>query len=306
MTESRTPTAAPRAARPATGPDPAAGVARSRVYDRRSLTYSNTFDDPWRRNAIRAVEWATGKLTVLRRVRAFERLAPVPVGQDFWRAALDTMGIPLLTPEAQRDLLPGMGPVIVVANHPHGLVDGMILAELIGCRRTDYRILTRSLLTGIDESAARYMIPVPFPHEPDAQARMLAMRRQALDHLAAGGVVALFPSGAVATSASAFGPAVEGEWNAFTAKLIRTSGATVVPVFFPGANSRLYQIANRISPTLRQGLLLHEVVHAMGRPQAPVVGAPIPPAALAERSRDPRALMAWLRARTLMLGDAGR
>lgn len=311
MTETRARTAAPGAVQTMTpggvqaiAPGAVQPAAPPRVYDRRSLTYSNTFDDPLRARVIRAVEWMTGKVTVLRRVRAFERRVPVPVGQAFWRAALDTMGIPLATPEAQRDRIPARGPVIVVANHPHGLVDGMILADLIGGRRGDYRILTRSLLTGIDETASRYMIPVPFPHEPDAQAKMLAMRGQTMEHLAGGGVVALFPSGVVATSATAFGPVREAEWNVFTAKLIRTSGATVVPVFFPGANSRLYQVANRLSPTLRQGLLLHEVVHAMDAPQAPVVGRPIPPEALAERARDPRALMAWLRARTLALGAA--
>jgi putative hemolysin len=73
--------------------------------------------------------------------------------------------------------------VVLVANHPHGLVDGMILADLIGRRRPDYRILTRALLTGLDESAAGYMIPVPFPHEPDAQSKMLEMRAEAMAHL---------------------------------------------------------------------------------------------------------------------------
>jgi putative hemolysin len=273
-----------------------------RVYDRRSLTYSNTFENPVKRAFIRAVEWLTGKITIIRRIREFERRG-APVGQDFWPATMDVMGIDLRTPQAQLDRIPDTGPVVLVANHPHGLVDGMILADLIGRRRDDYRILTRSLLTGIDESAASYMIPVPFPHEPDSQLKMLEMRNIARGHLAKGGLIAVFPSGAVATSETMFGPAIEGEWNVFTAKLIRTSGATVVPCKFTGSNSRWYQIANRISPTLRQALLLHEVVHSFDKPQAPVIGHPIGPAEIAGRSNDPRAFMAWLREQTLALRD---
>jgi putative hemolysin len=275
-----------------------------RLYDRRSLTYANTFEGAGTRGAIRAIEWATAKPAILRRLREFERRGAAGenhAGQAFWRACLNVMGIDLLTPPDEVARIPVAGPVVLVANHPHGLVDGMILADLVGRVRGDYRILTRSILTGIDESASSYMIPVPFPHEAGAQEGMLAMRRAAGAHLARGGLLALFPAGVVAASRTPWGPAVEAEWNVFTAKLIRTSGAAVLPVRFPGANSRAYQIANRLSPTLRQGLLLHEVVHAMDRPQAPVVGHPIPPADLAPRLGEPRSLMAWLRERTLAL-----
>lgn len=275
-----------------------------RVYDRSSLTYSNTFDSRFKRGIIRVIEMLTGKITILRRIRRFEK-AGTPTGQAFWRASLDVMGIDLQTPADQLARIPKTGPVVLVANHPHGLVDGMILADLVGRVRDDYRILTRSILTGIDESAASYMIPVPFPHEPDAQEKMLEMRRATMDHLKNGGLVALFPSGVVATSQTAFGPVIEAEWNVFTAKLIRTSGATVLPTFFPGNNSRWYQIANRISSTLRQGLLLHEIVHAMDKPQAPIVGHPIAPEEMADRIKEPRKLMAWLREKTLALKTQG-
>lgn len=270
------------------------------VYNRSSLTYSNTFDSPVKRNIIRLIELLTGKIRIARLVRRFERMGAFK-GQAFWRATLDVMGIDLLTPADQLARIPKTGPVVFVANHPHGLVDGMILADLIGRVRDDYRILTRSLLTGIDEDAASYMIPVPFPHEPQAQKKMVDMRRAAMDHLKAGGIVALFPSGGVASSDSMFGPAIEREWSVFTAKMIRTSGATVVPCFFPGSNSRAYQIANQISATLRQGLLLHEIVHALNKPQKPVVGQPVDPAEIAARAGDPRAFMAWLRTHTLGL-----
>ncbi|MBY6091251.1 lysophospholipid acyltransferase family protein [Maritimibacter alkaliphilus] len=271
-------------------------------YDRRSLTYSNTFEDPLPRNLIRAMEWMTGKLTILRLIRKFEKQG-APQGQAFWRACLDVMGIPLTTPQAQIDLIPETGPVVLVANHPHGMVDGMILADLVGRRRLDYKILTRSVLTGIDEVASSYMIPVPFPHDVDVQRKSVEMRANAMAHLKEGGLISLFPSGVVASSETMFGPAIEAEWNVFTAQMIRRSGARVVPVFFPGSNSRWYQIANRLSPILRQGLLLHEIVHALNKPQAPVVGKPLTDAQMERLQSDPRGFMAWLRQHTLDLGQ---
>lgn len=271
-------------------------------YDRRSLSYASTFDDPVKSRIISIIELFTGKLAILRMIRKFEQRG-APSGQAFWRAALDTMGIDLTTPQSQLDRIPKEGPVIVVANHPHGMVDGMIFADLIGRVRPDYRILTRSLLTSIDEVAGSYMIPVPFPHDPDAQRKGVEMRAKAMKHLKEGGVVALFPSGVVASSETYFGPAVEAEWNVFTAKMIRRSGATVVPMRFPGQNSRAYQIANKISPMLRQGLLLHEIVHSCNKPQGPVVGHPIAQSQIDALADDPRGFMAWLRDHTLALKD---
>ena len=271
-----------------------------RIYDRRSLTYANSFPSLWTRLTIKTIEWLSGKLTILRRVRQFEKLGS-PTGAAFWPATMKVMGIEIGTPEHQLERIPAEGPVIVVANHPHGLVDGMILADLIGRRRNDYRILTRALLTGLDESAANYMISVPFPHEIDAQRKMVDMRAEAMEHLSQNGVIALFPSGGVASSETWFGPAIEGEWNPFTAKMIRKSGATIVPLYFQGSNSRIYQIANQISPVLRQGLLIHEVVHAFDKPQAPIIGHAIPPEEWEEPIKTPRRFMAWLRRRTLAL-----
>ncbi|WP_296373918.1 lysophospholipid acyltransferase family protein [Yoonia sp.] len=273
------------------------------VYDRRALTYANTFDSARKRILIMAIEWVTAKISVIRMIRRFEKKGKFK-GQAFWRGALDVMEIDLLTPQDQLAQIPMTGPVVLVANHPHGLVDGMILADLIGRVRTDYRILTRSILTGIDADATKFMIAVPFPHEPDAQKKMVDMRHAAMAHLRDGGLVALFPSGVVATSDTMFGPVIERDWNVFTAKMIRKSGAAVVPCFFPGSNSRLYQIANRVSATLRQGLLLHEIVRASGKPQKPVIGAALSHDDIKDKVSDQRGFMVWLRQLTLDLGAA--
>jgi putative hemolysin len=136
---------------------------------------------------------------------------------------------------------------------------------------------------------------------PDALTKNIEMRRAAMKHLAGGGAIALFPAGVVASADRYFGPAVEREWSVFSAKLIQRSGATVQPIHFPGQNSRAYQLASLISPTVRQGLLLYEVRHAINKPQRPIVGTPLTPADMAAWSSDPMGFMRWLRARTLAL-----
>ena len=161
-------------------------------YDRRKLSYANTFTNPIQRNVIKSLEFLTGKLYLLRKVRQFEKMG-IPVGQPFWKQALDLLGINLLTKQSEISKIPKEGSLVITANHPHGLVDGMVLAELIGKVRTDYKILTRSLLTGVKQ-IDQFMIPVPFDHEENALKKSLEMRKKAMDHLEKGGVIVVFPS----------------------------------------------------------------------------------------------------------------
>lgn len=269
-------------------------------YDARRLSYANTFSDPSKVAIIRTIEWFTGKLLLLRRIRRFERMG-APMGQAFFTQALEVMKIKVQTPPAQVAKIPKDGPLVVVANHPHGLVDGLVMAELIGQVRTDYKILTRSLLTGIPEIDP-FMLPVPFPHEEDSHRKSIAMRKEAMEQLKAGGVIILFPAGAVASSESWFGPVIEKPWNPFTAKMVLKSGATVLPIYFPGRNTRLYQIADKLSATIRQGLLLHEIARALNKTQSPIIGDPIATDDLEEWKSQPRGFMDWARKHTLALG----
>lgn len=238
---------------------------------------------------------------MLRLIRSFEKDG-VESGLVFFKHTLKFMGIDLLTPAEQVENIPATGALIVVANHPHGMVDGMVMAELVGRKRSDFLILTRSLISGVKE-ITQFMLPVPFPHEPDSFRESLEMRKKAMAHLKNGGVIILFPAGEVAASETWFGPAIEAEWNPFTAKMIQRSGAKVLPIYFPGQNSRLYLMANLVSATLRQGLLLHEVVHSLNKPQAPVVGKTLDPDDMKKHTENTSQFMAWLRDHTLALAN---
>ncbi len=276
-------------------------VVVANKYDMRRLSYAGTFTNPLKVFAIRAIEWTTAKVKLLQMIRSFEK-SGAPVGVTFWSKAVAHMGIRIDTPTEEIARIPKTGAVVVVANHPHGLVDGMIMGELVSRVRPDFRILTRSLLTGIPE-IEEFMIPVPFPHEENSRELGLQMRDLTMAHLAEGGVVILFPAGKVACSETWFGPAIEAEWNVFTHKLITKSGAVILPIHFTGQNSRAYQIANKLAATLRQGLLLYEIRRALFKPQRPHVGMPISAEELDKWKGNPRGFLAWLREHTLSLGQ---
>ena len=271
-------------------------------FARRNLSYGGTFPNSVRGEIIRAIEWVTGKATLMRLVRQFERTGRRK-GQSFWGKALELLDIELLTPDEQIRHIPESGPLVVVANHPHGLVDGLVLAELVGRVRQDFKLLTRSLLSYVPE-IQYHMLPVAFSHEEDTVRKNVAMRKLAMDHLRDGGVIILFPSGQVANAPGWRVPVEEAEWNPFTAKMIVKSGARVVPIYFAGENSRWYQWANLVSATLRQSLLLHEIVHSMHMPQKPVIGEAIEPEEIKSRSTNGKEFMFWLRQKTLSLKES--
>ncbi|MFD1808190.1 GNAT family N-acetyltransferase [Gemmobacter lanyuensis] len=101
-----------------------------RQYDMRRLSYAGTFSNPFKAGTIRAIEWLTAKVTLLRLIRKFEA-SGAPFGVPFWPKAIRTMGIEIRTPAEEIARIPATGPVVVVANHPHGLVDGMVMAEMV-------------------------------------------------------------------------------------------------------------------------------------------------------------------------------
>jgi putative hemolysin len=268
-------------------------------YDTSTLTFSESGAGPVSAALIRLIEWFTGKITLLGIANRFEKTGRA-YENTIWEKALELLDITLVCSKEDVERIPATGPVVVVANHPFGFVDGLVLVNLVCQVRTDLKILTRAFFASVPDIKEN-MVAVAFPHEVDSNKKNIAVRKEVMEHLAAGGVVILFPAGRVATARTISGPAVEHDWNPFTAKMILKSKARVVPVFIAGQNSRAYQVAQLFSATLRQGLMMREIKRAIGKPQTPVVGKPIEREEIDPWVRNPRGFMAHLRDLTLAL-----
>jgi putative hemolysin len=197
--------------------------------------------------------------------------------------------------------VPKTGPVVFVANHPYGVLDGIVMSWLVSKVRADFLVLTHVVLTRAPE-AAPFILPIDFSGAEGAEQTNLASRAAARAHLAKGGALVVFPAGGISTAPDKLGrkPAVDGPWQPFVSQLVQRAKATVVPIWFGGQNSRLFQIASHVSLTLRLSLIFHEVRTRIGTALPVAIGAPIPLASLAS-IKDRQALANELRARVYAL-----
>jgi putative hemolysin len=220
-------------------------------------------DDPWfKRVVIRTIERMTGQ-PYLKSLYDDHFTNPVP-GESFWDSAVRRLQLNVVTNEDRLHQLPRTGPLVVVANHPFGVVDGIIICYLVARIRRDFVILTNSLLTQSEELKP-YLLPIDFAETEEALAINLRSRAAAKHHLMSGGCLVVFPAGGVSTTPRPWNrTATDAEWKKYTGRLIQQCKAAVVPVYFAGQNSRLFQIASHISLTLRLSLLFKEVRDRIG------------------------------------------
>lgn len=197
-------------------------------------------------------------------------------------------------------VMPKEGPLIVVANHPFGILDPVILGDWLCQQRPGVRFMTNFLL-GEMEELRPWIIPVdPFNRETSAQ-RNLGPMKEALRHLRQGGALAMFPSGEVAHFRMGLG-VEESPWSSHVGALVRRTQATVLPVYFEGHNSMLFQGAGLVHPMLRTGLLLRELFHHDQGVVSVRVGQPISYSRL-RHIEDDEALTRYLRLHTFILSQ---
>lgn len=250
------------------------------------------------RALIRSVENMTGRLGLIGMAGDYGR--EIAEGRDFWEVMIQRYRLSLQVVQGTIDNIPRHGPVVVVANHPYGILDGLMLGHILSRTRGDFRILAHEVFRQAEE-LNRIILPISFDESRTAMETNLATRRAALDHLASGGCIGVFPGGTVSTARRPLGRPMDPGWRRFTARMIARSDSAVVPLYFDGHNSCRFQIASHVHPTLRLALLVSEFRTRVGGSVPVVIGKPLSRAALAARAADAGELMEYLRTETYRL-----
>jgi putative hemolysin len=268
----------------------------------RDISYASTAQTRHGRAFIRMAENATGRLRLIRRAEGYQD--EVATGRDFWEVMQDRYGLSLDVFSGSLANIPAEGPVVLIANHPFGILDGLMMGRILSAARPEFRILAHRVFRRAAE-LDRVILPISFDETREARALNVATRAEVLRFLGRGGAVGIFPGGTVSTAPRPFGRPMDPAWRTFTAKMIQRSDAQVVPIFFDGHNSRVFQIASHLHYTLRMAIMISEFRMRMGTAVRIAVGEPLPQAEL-RALRDPKALMAHLRQATYDLAPGPR
>ncbi|WP_243358285.1 lysophospholipid acyltransferase family protein [Fundidesulfovibrio terrae] len=258
--------------------------------------------NPLARSVIKAVGKPLGKVLALDRIS--ERWRGIPegaTGSDFLRGLIRAFGFGSSATAEDLARIPKDGPVVVVANHPFGGMEGLLLAEMLHAVRPDVKIMANYLLGRIRELRDMFILVDPFGGEKSL-ARNIAPLRESVAWLRDGACLGVFPAGEVAHFSVRERRVAEPRWSPSIARIIKSCGATVVPVHFSGANGPVFHLAGMLHPRLRTMLLGREFVNKSRKTVEVRVGQPIGAERLADMTDSQAA--DYLRLRTEVLGGA--
>lgn len=239
------------------------------------------------------------------------KFAPVGKVRDLYRRVqqspegfrlenlLAEMRVRLQVGEADQARIPATGPVVVVANHPYGMLDGAIVTVLLTRVRPDVKVLTNFLLSDVPELRNHCIFVDPFQTDRSAESNRRALR-EALAWLQQGGMLAMFPSGEVSHWQMPAAQIIDPAWNDAAVRLLRRTGAAALPVYFGGHNGVGFQLMGMLHPKLRTAFLLQEFLQQEGKTVEVRVGSAITADAV-EAIRDDREATEYLRWRTYLL-----
>ena len=222
---------------------------------------------------IRFVERFTGQPTI-RKIYSDYMNSNRPY-RLFWQDSVDRLKLKVKLSHDEGAYIPEKGPLLVIANHPFGIIDGVILCSEISKKRDDYKIITHKVLRQ-SPAVKHQILPINFEESDDAVKTNIETRKAAIKQIESGGVIILFPAGAISIPRGFFGTAIDTNWKTFAAKLANIENTTVLPVFFEGKNSLTYTTLRKVSVTLGYSLMFREVRRRINTTIKATMRKPIP------------------------------
>lgn len=241
----------------------------------KELSYANENDRRLKRWFIRSMEGLSGRN---RYAKLYTRWRSDIVGKSerVFGEMLQLIDVTLQTKgEWPPRNLPDT-PIVIIANHPFGIGDGIAVLALAEQLGRPFRVLINNELLKVPEMAP-YSLPVSFEETKEALAVNMETRHEALRLLKEGVTIVIFPAGGVATAPKGFGRAEDLPWKIFPAKLIQAARASVIPIYFEGQNGPFFHLASKISLTLRLSLLIREFRRLSGTTIAARIGGVLTP-----------------------------
>ncbi len=214
---------------------------------------------------IKTIEKLTGKKKLESLYKNYSLNSHNP--KTFWSDILNEMKIKIVNKSYNKVAIPRIGSLLIIANHPFGIIDGLILCSLVSKVRDDFKIMTHETLQFLPQ-LNEFILPVDFSGQTKEIKRMnLKTAKMAKDHLLNKGVVIIFPSGGVSIAKDMKSSAVDDEWKLFPAKLIHQTKTDILPIYFDGKNGLLFHLfASKLkNQTLKYSTYIHETRKKIGK-----------------------------------------
>ncbi|MFC2106980.1 lysophospholipid acyltransferase family protein [Bacteroidota bacterium] len=219
---------------------------------------------------------------------------------DFIDACIDLMGFDYEISQEDLDKIPRDGPFISIHNHPYGGFDGILLIKIFGSVRPDFKILVNFLLTNITPIKDYFLAVNPFETHKDVKSSFSGLK-EAFSHLSHGNPLGIYPAGEVSSYQFDKKYVTDRMWQFSVMKFIKKAKQPIVPVYFEGHNSRMFQLLGMIHPLLRTVKLPSEMFNKKGRVVRVRIGDPIP-VKDQEAFNDVNDFSQFLRTKTYSLG----
>lgn len=269
------------------------------MSEKKDFSISSFIDSPKLKKKVELTDPITNKLLHLDRISELYDVANSESSNsvEFADALIRNLNIDVNVKELSN--IPKEGPLIFISNHPFGAIDGVILASVLGKARPDLKIMVTQALAVIEPLDDLFLY---VDNWTTGNAKNITALKQTIKWLRAENSLCIFPAGEVSHFDFKKRQVIDPKWNTHFTQIIKRSNATVVPIFFEGRNTLMFQFAGMIHPALRTVMLPREFMKKESKTLKLVVGHPIPSEKLElfERKKE---LTEFLRVKTYQLSD---